>query len=170
MSCFQKGTFGQKVANLSSNGWIPCGPANTGAVVPCCNKGDICLSNNICHFTHQDKPVSSGYYTAGCTDKTANDINCLGICSKSSRYARLSSKTQADLYDIQTRISTLTSCTMPHLDSGDVVDWSMGESGVISPQMTHSLLQLLPVCRRTPLARRHPPAAHQRLLRASLQP
>lgn len=46
---------------------FPCGkPHPTDPVVPCCVKGDICLTNGICSY-QKSSIGGSGYYVAGCT-------------------------------------------------------------------------------------------------------
>lgn len=46
---------------------FPCGkPNSTDPVVPCCVKGDICLTNGICSY-QKSSMGGSGYHVAGCT-------------------------------------------------------------------------------------------------------
>lgn len=57
---------------------VPCGDIQEG-VQSCCQDGDICLENSMCHFTH---PLAhtSGYYTGGCTDPDFIAPVCLSYC------------------------------------------------------------------------------------------
>ncbi|KAB8071635.1 hypothetical protein BDV29DRAFT_178832 [Aspergillus leporis] len=57
----------------------PCGVTNsTHPHVPCCVKGDYCMSNGICHFINQKG--GRGYYAADCTDPTLQDPACMTRC------------------------------------------------------------------------------------------
>ncbi|OXV07634.1 hypothetical protein Egran_04601 [Elaphomyces granulatus] len=62
---------------------VPCGPLNsTTPVLSCCVPGDICLSHNLCGYTHS-LPNGTGYYTAGCSDGDfSNGAIISGTCSK----------------------------------------------------------------------------------------
>jgi len=70
---------------LSSDGtglyspFVVCGSDNDGTGQYCCNAGDVCLEDYICHFTHPEPTVVSvtGYYIGGCTDQSFS-----GACSK----------------------------------------------------------------------------------------
>ena len=58
-----------------------CGVPNaTNPYVPCCVKGDYCMSDGICHFTHPQSGAT-GYYSADCTDPTFSDPACIKRCS-----------------------------------------------------------------------------------------
>ena len=41
---------------------------------------DICLSDNLCQYTHAGNPGGSGYYTSGCTDPDFKDSSCQPAC------------------------------------------------------------------------------------------
>lgn len=61
--------------------WVPCGQTNASTPnVPCCVSGDYCLTNGLCHYT-RSLDGGSGYYAAGCTDKTYKDTTaCPQLC------------------------------------------------------------------------------------------
>lgn len=45
----------------------PCGtPNSTDPIIPCCAKGDLCLTNGFCSY-QKSLVGGSGYYVAGCT-------------------------------------------------------------------------------------------------------
>lgn len=57
-----------------------CGRPNaTTPFVNCCWHGDICLSDNVCHYTHP-QTNGSGYYISGCTDPNWRDPSCPRQC------------------------------------------------------------------------------------------
>ncbi|KAL9598021.1 MAG: hypothetical protein Q9219_004777 [cf. Caloplaca sp. 3 TL-2023] len=59
----------------------PCGDPQDG-VQACCERGDFCMENSICLFTHpNDIKNTSGYYTGGCTDRNFNDPVCSRQCT-----------------------------------------------------------------------------------------
>ncbi|KAF1988030.1 hypothetical protein K402DRAFT_453210 [Aulographum hederae CBS 113979] len=61
--------------------WHPCGgipPGNT--VVSCCKGTDQCVTNGLCHYTH-DLVGGSGYYAGACTDPTYRDSSCPLLCN-----------------------------------------------------------------------------------------
>lgn len=66
---------------ITAPDWVPCGQSNTTTpYVPCCASGDYCLTNGLCHYTHS-LDGGSGYYAAGCTDKTFKDTTaCPQLC------------------------------------------------------------------------------------------
>ncbi|KAK7936017.1 hypothetical protein PG985_001512 [Apiospora marii] len=58
----------------------PCGPLNaTTPVLPCCNRGDTCLSDILCH-TPDPHEGTSGYYRPGCTDPNFPESACRTQC------------------------------------------------------------------------------------------
>ncbi|KAF2013602.1 hypothetical protein BU24DRAFT_424601 [Aaosphaeria arxii CBS 175.79] len=61
----------------------PCGVTNsTNPQVPCCWKGDTCLSDGICTYTHS-LDGGSGYVAAGCTDQGFGD-GCRSLCAQNT--------------------------------------------------------------------------------------
>lgn len=66
---------------ISTTNWVPCGSTNTTTPnVPCCASGDYCLADGLCHYTHSANG-GSGYYAAGCTDRTWKDTAaCAHLC------------------------------------------------------------------------------------------
>ncbi|CAI6342266.1 unnamed protein product [Periconia digitata] len=74
-----------KVLNSGPKLWeeaFPCGNVNTTSPdVMCCHKGDQCLSDGLCKFTHSQE-LTSGFYVAPCTSKTGDGEGCKhGICA-----------------------------------------------------------------------------------------
>ena len=91
MDCWRKADT-SALLNLTELGNIPCGgsEASESEIVPCCKKGDVCMSDNICYFNHlPPKGHFSGYYIAGCTDETLKDPACTMVCSITQRPAWL---------------------------------------------------------------------------------
>ncbi|KAE8422678.1 hypothetical protein BDV36DRAFT_291177 [Aspergillus pseudocaelatus] len=69
---------------------VPCGTLNgTHPVLPCCARGDTCLTDNICGYSHSTQG-GSGYYTAACTanstsfDDTKNKSIYVNRCGDTS--------------------------------------------------------------------------------------
>ncbi|KAK7936018.1 hypothetical protein PG985_001513 [Apiospora marii] len=60
----------------------PCGVFNaTTKVLPCCTKGDTCLSNVLCRVSGgKHAGNTSGYYRPGCTDPNFPDPFCRKQC------------------------------------------------------------------------------------------
>lgn len=71
----------------SSNQYFPCGKSNlTGSTAQaCCYGGDYCMEDGICHYVHGGVTNGTGYYAAGCTDKTWQDPACPQACGKFER-------------------------------------------------------------------------------------
>ena len=68
---------GESVAN---GAMFPCGVRNsTHPNVPCCWRGDTCMSDGLCTYPHS-LPGGSGYYAAGCTNSGFGD-GCRSLCS-----------------------------------------------------------------------------------------
>ena len=62
---------------------VPCFFPKSTTHVPCCVKGDVCLSNNICYNTRGAKAFyQTGNYLADCTDPARKAAACSPICSK----------------------------------------------------------------------------------------
>lgn len=77
-TCYWDWPKSNELSNL-----VPCGDTGS-SIQKCCVRGDLCLSDSICHFTH---PLvnASGYYNSGCTDETYSDPQaCSKHCCKSS--------------------------------------------------------------------------------------
>ncbi|KAE8368401.1 hypothetical protein BDV27DRAFT_154108 [Aspergillus caelatus] len=75
---------------------VPCGTLNgTHPVLPCCARGDTCLTDNICGYSHSTQG-GSGYYTAACTanstsfDDTENKSVCVNRRGDTSIFPILS--------------------------------------------------------------------------------
>ena len=63
--------------NLTSYNNVPCGNTTSSTVVPCCASGDVC------QYTHAPYGGDqSGYYVAGCTDKSLHNRACSQLCSE----------------------------------------------------------------------------------------
>lgn len=73
--------FVKKNNTVTPSDWLPCGLTNrTTPNIPCCQSGDFCLSNGLCHYTYS-LTGGSGYYAAGCTDQTYKDKTaCPQLC------------------------------------------------------------------------------------------
>jgi hypothetical protein len=70
---------------VSSND-LPCGTTNSSTpYVPCCARGDTCLSDGICSYTHS-LDGGSGFYGADCTDSTFGANTCRKLCNTSIIY------------------------------------------------------------------------------------
>ncbi|KAF2121335.1 hypothetical protein BDV96DRAFT_594545 [Lophiotrema nucula] len=68
---------------LIDNDLSPCGVTNaTNPRVPCCWKGDTCLSDGICIYTHS-LDGGSGYTAAGCTD-SGFGAGCRSLCTNNA--------------------------------------------------------------------------------------
>jgi hypothetical protein len=72
INCYR--TMNSQVQNKTASGIdFPCGNLNsTDLIVPCCAKGDFCLSNGFCKYP-ESSSGGSGYYVSGCTNPT-------GVC------------------------------------------------------------------------------------------
>ncbi|KAI4258346.1 MAG: hypothetical protein L6R35_007474 [Caloplaca aegaea] len=81
MDCWRNDANSNYV-NMTHWGHTPCtpSPSNSDKTLPCCNRGDECLSDNICRFTTRDAK-RSGYYVASCTDEDLQDSACSQTCS-----------------------------------------------------------------------------------------
>lgn len=71
---------GNKITNFR------CPQGNSG-FYSCCVTGDTCVGNSICHFTHSQTD-GSGFYLAGCTDKSYQNLLCTNHCSTIVKYSR----------------------------------------------------------------------------------
>jgi len=80
VNCFRQA--GDKILNqTAANMDFPCGNVNaTNPVVPCCAKGDTCLSNGFCTYP-ESAPDGSSYYVSGCTDPSGECLNYRGRCT-----------------------------------------------------------------------------------------
>ncbi|KAF2674176.1 hypothetical protein BT63DRAFT_419483 [Microthyrium microscopicum] len=66
---------------LGKSASIPCGVTNsTTPYVPCCVKGDTCMSDGICQYTHS-LAGGTGFYVSDCTDATFGASTCKKACS-----------------------------------------------------------------------------------------
>ncbi|PMD67475.1 uncharacterized protein K444DRAFT_16409 [Hyaloscypha bicolor E] len=63
----------------------PCGVvAPNGNFSSCCEIGDTCLADGLCHYTRPEPPppsVVSRYYMGGCTDESFNAPACNPACT-----------------------------------------------------------------------------------------
>ena len=60
----------------------PCGDPNSGSPIACCQKGDTCLPNHFCYFSHT-LPGASQFYVAPCTDpQHRNTDACTDRCGE----------------------------------------------------------------------------------------
>lgn len=63
-------------------GIAPCNDTGT-TTQTCCVRGDVCLSDSICHFMHSLDNVSGYYIIGGCTDEVYSDPACSRHCGRS---------------------------------------------------------------------------------------
>ena len=118
----------------------PCGEVvSAGQAVPCCGLGDICLSDNICSFTHSQTGVS-GYYTAGCTDGSFSSPCARRCCTSSINFS--SFRVQLRFVNLQlTSPGQMLRLTLQQLPPGTAVELiAMGQPLVETQRTKVSML------------------------------